>query len=44
MHYDRIGYDNPFNFVDVSVKDGVATLDGETYNEVGRDSALALAN
>lgn len=44
LHYDRMGYDNLFNFVSVSVKDGVATLDGETYNEVGRDSALALAN
>jgi osmotically-inducible protein OsmY len=44
LHYDRIGYDNQFNFVDVSVKDGVATLNGETYNDVGRDSALALAN
>ena len=44
LHYDRIGYDNQFNFVDVSVKDGVATLQGETYNEIGRDSALALAN
>ncbi len=44
LHYDRIGYDNLFNFVDVSVKDGVATLNGETYNDVGRDSALALAN
>ena len=44
LHYDRIGYDNSFNFVDVSVKDGVATLGGETYNDVGRDSALALAN
>jgi hyperosmotically inducible periplasmic protein len=44
LHYDRIGYDNQFNFVDVSVKDGVATLKGETYNYVGRDSALALAN
>ena len=44
LHYDRIGYDNQFNFVDVSVKDGVATLQGETYNDVGRDSALALAN
>jgi len=44
LHYDRIGYDNQFNFVDVSVKDGVATLQGETYNELGRDSALALAN
>jgi len=44
LHYDRIGYDNQFNFVDVSVKDGIATLQGETYNELGRDSALALEN
>jgi osmotically-inducible protein OsmY len=44
LHYDRIGYDNLFNFVDVTVKDGVATLNGETYNDLGRDSALALAN
>jgi len=44
LHYDRIGYDNQFNFVEVSVKDGVTTLTGETYNDVGRDSALALAN
>jgi hyperosmotically inducible periplasmic protein len=44
LHYDRIGYDNQFNFVDVSVKDGVATLTGETRTDMGRDSALALAN
>jgi hyperosmotically inducible periplasmic protein len=44
LHYDRIGFDNEFNFVDVSVKDGVATLAGETRTDVGRDSALALAN
>ena len=44
LHYDRIGYDNQFNFVDVAVKDGVATLTGETRTDVGRDSALALAN
>jgi osmotically-inducible protein OsmY len=44
LHYDRIGYDNLFNFVDVSVKDGVATLTGETRTDVGRDSALALTN
>jgi osmotically-inducible protein OsmY len=25
------------------VKDGVATIGGQTYNEVGRDSALAIA-
>src|SRR6476660_4428102 len=24
LHYDRMGYDNQFNFVDVSVKDGAA--------------------
>ena len=44
LHYDRIGFDNLFNFVEVSVKDGVATLTGETRTDVGRDSALALAN
>lgn len=44
LHYDRIGYDNQFNFVDVSVKDGVATLTGETRTDVGRDSAISLAN
>jgi osmotically-inducible protein OsmY len=44
LRYDRIGYDNQFNFVDVSVKDGVATLNGETRTDVGRDSALSLAN
>jgi osmotically-inducible protein OsmY len=44
LHYDRIGYDNQFNFIEVSVKNGTATLTGETRTEVGRDSALALAN
>jgi hyperosmotically inducible periplasmic protein len=44
LYYDRIGYDNVFNFVDVSVKDGVATLSGETRTDVGRDSAVDLAN
>jgi hyperosmotically inducible protein len=44
LHYDRIGYDNQFNFVDVSVKDGAATLTGETRTDVGRDSALAIAS
>jgi len=42
LYYDRIGYDNLFNFVTASVKDGVATLNGETRTDVGRDSALAL--
>jgi hyperosmotically inducible periplasmic protein len=44
LYYDRIGYDNLFNFVTVSVEDGVAKLGGETYNDVGRDSALELVN
>ena len=43
LYYDRIGYDNLFNFVTASVKDGVATLSGETRTDVGRDSALSLA-
>jgi hyperosmotically inducible protein len=44
LYYDRIGYDNQFNFVDVSVTNGVATLNGDTRTDVGRDSALWLAN
>ena len=39
-----MGYDNAFNFIDVSVKDGVATLQGATRTDVGRDSALALVS
>ena len=44
LYFDRIGYDNEFNFVTVTVKDGVTTVSGETRTEVGRDSALALVN
>ena len=44
LYFDRIGYDNEFNFVTVAVKDGVTTVSGETRTEVGRDSALALVN
>jgi osmotically-inducible protein OsmY len=44
LHYDRIGYDNQFNFVDASVNNGVATVNGETRTDVGRDSALSLVN
>jgi osmotically-inducible protein OsmY len=36
-------YDAAFNYYTLSVKDGVATIGGQTYNEVGRDSALAIA-
>jgi len=44
LYYDRIGYDNLFNFVDVSVQEGVATLSGETRSDLGRDSAVAIVN
>ena len=44
LYYDRIGYDNQFNYVTASVKDGVATLSGEARTDVDRDSALAIAN
>jgi hyperosmotically inducible periplasmic protein len=44
LHYDRMGYDNQFNFVDVSVKDGAATLTGATRNDMGHDSAVWIAN
>lgn len=44
LHYDRIGYDNIFNFVDASVNNGMATLSGETRSDVGRDSAVSLTN
>ncbi len=42
LHYDRIGYDNAFNYLNVAVKNGVATVSGETLNDVGRDSALSI--
>ena len=43
IYYDRIGYfDNAFNYVTVSVKDGVATLNGQTYSDVPKDTALAI--
>jgi hyperosmotically inducible periplasmic protein len=44
LYFDRIGYDNQFNYVTASVQNGVATLSGETRTPVDRDSALSLAN
>jgi osmotically-inducible protein OsmY len=42
--YDRVGYfDNAFNYISVTVKDGVVTLSGATYWDVPRDSAVAIA-
>jgi len=44
LYYDRVGwYDSAFNYYTLTVKNGVATIGGETYNDVGRDSALAIA-
>jgi hyperosmotically inducible periplasmic protein len=44
LYYDRVGwYDSAFNYFTLTVKGGVATIGGQTYNEVGRDSALSLA-
>src|ERR1700751_6390574 len=43
LYYDRVGwYDSAFNYFTLNVKDGVVTLGGQTYDDVGRDSALAL--
>ena len=44
LAYDRVGYgDNAFNYIAVTVKDGVVTLSGDTYWDVPRDSAMAIA-
>jgi osmotically-inducible protein OsmY len=43
LAYDRVGYyDNTFNYLAINVKDGVVTVNGDTYNDVARDSALAI--
>jgi hyperosmotically inducible periplasmic protein len=42
LAYDRIGYDNLFNYFTLAVNDGVVTVGGETLNTTGRDSALSL--
>ena len=40
---DRIGfYDNAFNYLALDVKDGVATISGDTVNDAAKDSALAI--
>jgi hyperosmotically inducible protein len=44
LYYDRIGYDNRFNYVTASVKDGVVILIGETRTDVSRDSAAYVAS
>jgi len=42
LYYDRMGYENAFDYVTVSVNNGVATMNGEALNDVARDSALAI--
>jgi hyperosmotically inducible periplasmic protein len=43
LAYDRVGYyDNAFNYVAASVKDGCVTLSGYTVYDVPKDSALAI--
>jgi osmotically-inducible protein OsmY len=43
LAYDRVGYyDNAFNYLALSVKDGVATINGDTLNDIAKDSALAI--
>ena len=42
LEYDRTGYyDSAFNYLNLAVHNGVVTVGGETYSDVGRDSALA---
>jgi len=41
--YDRVGYfDNTFNYLALDVKDGVVTINGDTVNDVAKDSALSI--
>ncbi len=43
LAFVRVGYyDNTFNYLALDVKNGVVTLDGDTVNDVAKDSALAI--
>ncbi len=44
LYYDRMGYDIAFNYLTVSVAQGVATIDGEVRTDYDLDSALALVS
>jgi len=44
VYYDRMGYDIAFNYLAVSVENGVATINGEVRTGYDRDSAMALVN
>jgi hyperosmotically inducible periplasmic protein len=43
VNYDRVGFDARFNYVAVSVNDGVATLSGLTRTDIARNDAANLA-
>ena len=43
LAYDRVGYyDNTFNYLALGVKDGVVSINGDTVNDVAKDSALVI--
>jgi len=44
LYYDRMGYDNLFNYMTASVRNGVVVVSGEARTDYDRDSALALVN
>jgi len=44
LYYDRLGYDNLFNYMTASVQNGVVVVSGEARTDYDRDSALALVN
>jgi hyperosmotically inducible periplasmic protein len=44
LYYDRMGYDNLFNYMTASVQNGVVVVSGEARTDYDRDSALALVN
>ncbi len=44
LAYDRVGYGNAFNAIEVSVNNGVATLSGHALGPVAKSSALNLAS
>lgn len=43
LAYDRVGYGNLFNVIELGVDRGVVTLKGEVLTGTDKDSALALA-
>lgn len=42
LYYDRMGYNNMFNFMTASAQNGVVIVSGEVRTGTDRDSALAL--